>query len=514
MLLRELVRASAEVRATRSRKRKSAALAECIRQMAVDELVAGVSFLTGVIPGGKIGVGWAAVKKARQAEAAAESTLTVASISERFADIANTHGTGSAAKRTGLLGAMFHAARADEQQFLAHLLMGEMRQGASEGVMADALAQAADVSSALVRRAAMLCGDLGAVATAAMTEGSAGLERFSLQLFRPVLPMLAQPADDVVSALDTIEDAVVELKLDGARVQVHKDGDQIRVYSRRLNDVTAAVPELVAQARALPARRLILDGEAIALRDDGTPYPFQQTMRRFGRRRNSAADQDTLPLTAMYFDCLLVDDDDLMDRGGRDRAQALTEALPTGALVPRLETNDTGAAEEFWARAIAQGHEGVMIKSLASAYEAGRRGKHWFKIKPAHTLDLVVIAVEWGSGRRKGWLSNLHLAARDPQTNSFVMLGKTFKGMTDAMLTWQTKRLLELELSRDEHVVHVKPELVAEIAFNDVLASPHYPGGMALRFARVKRYRKDKRADDADTITTVRQIFERGQGKK
>ncbi len=512
MLLSELVDTTGELRKTRSRKRKSALLAACIRHMTGDELTAGVSFMTGVIPGGKIGVGWASVKKARQAEPARTASLTVAQVSERLSDIAGCQGKGSTRRRAELLGGMFAKATGDEQNFLAHLLMGEMRQGASEGVMADAIAEAAEVDKALVRRALMLCGDLGRVTQVAMTEGASGLGEFRLQLFRPVLPMLAQPADDVASALGDIDDAIVELKLDGARVQLHKHDDDIRVYSRRLNDVTAAVPELVRHALALPARKLILDGEAIALRADGSPYPFQTTMRRFGRRRNDEADQTTLPLTAMYFDCLLVDDDDVLDSSGHDRLAALEQIVDSDARVPSLRGPDRNAVEEFWGRAIDQGHEGVMIKSLSSPYEAGKRGKHWFKVKPAHTLDLVVIAVEWGSGRREGWLSNLHLAARDPSNNSFVMLGKTFKGMTDAMLTWQTKRLLELEISRDDYTVHVEPKLVAEIAFNEVQASPHYPGGMALRFARVKGYREDKKAEDADTIDTVRALFARAQG--
>ena len=506
-LLRDIVDTSTVVGSTRSRKAKTGRLAECIRALSSGELDAGVAYLYGALPHGRIGVGWAAIKDARQAEAAVDSILTVADVDRTLRAIADVSGAGSGRERKRLLGGLFGRATADEQQFLSRLLIGELRQGASEGVMADAVAKAADVSAPAVRRALMLSGNLPAVTRAAMTDGESALGAFSLTLFRPIQPMLASPADDIDGALELVGEASVELKLDGARVQVHKDGDEVRVYSRRLNEVTPALPELVESVRAMSARRLILDGEAIALKADGSPHPFQTTMRRFGRRVDVDALRGSLPLSTLYFDCLMVDDDDLLDRPGNERVAALTGAVGGDAVVPRIVTSDAAEVEAFFTESVGRGHEGVMVKALDATYEAGRRGKSWLKLKPTHTLDLVVIGIEWGSGRRKGWLSNLHLGARDPDNGGFVMLGKTFKGMTDSMLEWQTQRFLELELTRDEYVVHVKPEQVVEIAFNDVQHSPHYPGGVALRFARVKRYRDDKTADRADTIAAVRELL-------
>jgi DNA ligase-1 len=365
----------------------------------------------------------------------------------------------------------------------------------------------------------MFAGELPRVAHAALTEGAPALARFSVELFRPVQPMLAGTADEPAAALERLGTAALEYKLDGARVQVHRAGGEVRVYTRRLNDVTAAVPELVERVRALPVSEIVLDGEALALRPDGRPQPFQVTMRRFGRKLDVAAMTRELPLAVYFFDCLYRDGEPLVDRPTGERVAALIDAVPTALVVPRRVTADPAEAQAFLDEALAAGHEGVMAKSLDAPYEAGRRGRAWLKLKPAHTLDLVVLAAEWGSGRRRGWLSNLHLGARDPGTGGFVMLGKTFKGLTDRTLAWQTERLQELEVARDGHTVHVRPELVVEIAFDGVQASPHYPAGLALRFARVKRYRPDKRADEADTIETVRRIHgsatrigERGAG--
>src|SRR5438309_2208979 len=344
---------------------------------------------------------------------------------------------------------------------------------------------------------------------AALTEGEAGLAPFALEVFQPVQPMLAQPAESVADAIERLGPAAFEWKLDGARVQAHKAGGEIRVYTRSLNEVTSAVPEIVAALQECTARDVILDGETIALKPEGTPYPFQETMRRFGRKLDVEASRAAVPLSVFFFDCLLAEGEDLTARPARERFDVLAKILPAKILIPRLVTGDEEAARAFYAEALARGHEGVMAKALQAPYEAGSRGAGWLKIKEAHTLDLAVIAAEWGSGRRKGWLSNLHLAAFDPVTGDFVMLGKTFKGMTDKMLAWQTERLLSLETSRDRHVVHVRPELVAEIAFNEIQHSSTYPGGFALRFARVKRYREDKSAKDADTIATVRALYER-----
>ena len=371
--------------------------------------------------------------------------------------------------------------------------------------MADAVARAAGVPAQAVRRAHMLSGDLGAVAAAAIADGEPGLARFRLELFRPLQPMLAGSAADLAEALSRIGRAAVEWKLDGARVQAHRLGDDVRVFTRNLADVTGRVPELVEAVRGLPARALVLDGEAIAL-DDGRPRPFQETMSRFGSRLDVAESRRATPLTGVFFDCLHRDGDDLLDRPAAERFAALAEVVPEESRVRRLETADADEAERFLAETLEQGHEGLVVKALDAPYEAGRRGASWLKVKRARTLDLVVLAAEWGHGRRQGRLSNLHLGARDPATGGFVMLGKTFKGMTDAMLEWQTERLLELEIRRDGHVVHVRPELVVEIAFDGVQASSRYRGGLALRFARVKGYRPDKRADEADTIDTVRAV--------
>jgi DNA ligase-1 len=324
--------------------------------------------------------------------------------------------------------------------------------------------------------------------------------------------MLAGSAESEAEALAELGEAALEWKLDGARVQIHKAGDEIHVYSRRLNDVTPAVPEIVDAARALPARELILEGEAIALRPDGTPHPFQTTMTRFGRRLEVERVRGTVPLTLFLFDLLYRDGISLMDEPLAWRSAALAETVPAALLVPRLVTGSADEARDFLAEALARGHEGLMAKALDSPYEAGRRGRRWLKVKPVRTLDLVVLAAEWGHGRRRGWLSNLHLGARDPESGGFVMLGKTFKGMTDEMLAWQTARLQELETSRDGHTVYVRPELVVEVAFNDLQASPQYPGGLALRFARVKGYRHDKAAADADTLATLREIWRRQAG--
>jgi DNA ligase-1 len=371
----------------------------------------------------------------------------------------------------------------------------------------DAVARAAGVQAGTVRRAAMLAGDLAPVARAALVEGAAGLQRYSIQLFQPVQPMLAESATSVEDAISTAGEAAVELKVDGARIQVHKEGDEVRVYTRNLREVTASVPEVVTVTRAMPARSLILDGEAIALRPNGAPHPFQITMRRFGRRQDDRTLREELPLTPLFFDCLYAEGAPAIDEPLRRRLNLLHAAASSSHVVPHLHQPSAYDADTFLSKALAQGHEGVMVKALDAPYAAGRRGQSWLKVKQARTLDLVVLAVEWGSGRRRGWLSNLHLGARDPQRNSFVMLGKTFKGLTDEMLAWQTERFLGIEIGRDAQAVFVEPEVVVEIAFNDLQESQHYPGGLALRFARVKRYRSDKVAAEADTFETVQQIY-------
>ncbi len=479
-----------------------------LRQLQPHEIRAAVAYLSGDIPQGRIGIGPSSLRSAMPDSCRSKPALSLSEVHEELTRIATVSGRGSAAERARTLNGLLSRATAEEQDFLVRLLLGELRQGALEGVMAEGIAKAAGVSPSIVRRALMFSGDIGEVARAALIEGESALARFSIQLFRPVQPMLAQTAEAVPEALHRLESAGLEYKFDGARVQVHSAGGDVRVYTRRLNDVTAAVPELVEQVRALPVDDLILDGEALALRSDGWPQPFQVTMRRFGRKLDVERMRDELPLSVFFFDCLYLDGEDLVDRPSEERVSLLAEALPESLVTPRLVTADRSEAETFLRTALAAGHEGIMAKALDAPYEAGRRGRSWLKLKPAHTLDLVVLAAEWGSGRRRGWLSNLHLGARDPATGGYVMLGKTFKGLDDQTLAWQTQRLQELEVARDDYTVYVRPELVVEIACDGVQESPRYPAGLTLRFARVKCYRPDKTASEADTIEAVRRIYE------
>src|SRR5437773_2154335 len=511
MLLSDLVGTSGQVARASGRLEKVALLAARLRRLEPDEIEIAGAFLCGNLRQAKLGVGFAGVQAAASDSAAASPTLTLSEVDGAFARVAGVAGKGSVGEKLRLLRELLARATRDEQRFLVSLVVGELRQGALEGLVVEAVAQAAGVPAERVRRAVMTAGDLPSVAKVALPEGSDGLSRFSIRLFRPVLPMLADSADGARDALARLGEAALEFKLDGARVQVHKSGDEVRVYSRRLNEVTAAVPELVEVTRALPARELILDGEAIALGPEGRPRPFQTTMRRFGRKLDVARLRQELPLVPFFFDILYLDGDTLLDEPQQRRFGALTEVLPGGIVIARTVTRSGEAAQGFLETALARGHEGIMAKALDAPYEAGNRGQRWLKVKPAQTLDLVVLAAEWGHGRRRGWLSTLHLGAPDPQHGGFVMLGKTFKGMPDAMLEWETKPLLELEIGRDAQTVHVRPELVVEVAFNDVQASPHYPGGVALRFARVKRYRSDKPAGQADTIATVQEILRRSQ---
>jgi DNA ligase-1 len=509
VLLADVAAASAEVGSTSSRLAKIARLADLLTQAGPDEIAVVVSWLSGELPQRQIGVGWAALRSLPPAAPAA--SLTVTAVDAAFSDINTTSGKGSQARRAEHLRALFGAATEAEQTFLRRLLGGDLRQGALIGVMADAVAKAAGVPAAEVRRAAMVGGELPAVAAAALTRGSAALAEFRLQVGRPVGPMLAQTATGVADALERLGGtAVFEAKLDGARVQIHRNGDEVSIYTRSLDDVTARLPEVVAAARALPVTTLIADGEAIALRPDGRPHRFQVTASRFGRSVDIGAAHAAQPLSVFFFDVLHRDGVDLLDEPGEKRAAVLAEIVPAEQRVDRMVTSDPQAAQAFLDLTLAAGHEGVMAKSLSAPYEAGRRGAGWLKVKPVHTLDLVVLAVEWGSGRRTGKLSNIHLGARNPDTGGFVMLGKTFKGMTDAMLDWQTSRFLELaDGPTDGYVVRVRPEQVVEIAFDGVQGSTRYPGGMALRFARVVRYRDDKRPEEADTIDTVRAFYER-----
>jgi DNA ligase-1 len=506
-LLADVVQTSGRVAATSSRLAKIAEIAACLRRVMPGEVEIAIAFLSGEIRQGKLAVGYTTLHDAR-ADAATASSLDLRDVDLAFEQLKETKGSGSAARKQAILTSLFEKATAEEQDFLVRLVVGELRQGALEGLMLDALASAANVAPAALRRAATFAGGVRQVARAALEEGEGALGRFTVQLMQPVVPMLAQPAEDAESAIAALGTAGLDWKVDGARVQVHKSGEEVRVFTRSLNEVTASVPEIVDAVCAADAHSLILDGEAIALRADGTPHPFQLTMRRFGRKAEDAALRRDFPLSVFFFDCLYRDGAVLVDEPWKARREALELALRKQNVAPSLVTADPAAAAAFYADALRHGHEGIMAKAVGSPYEAGRRGGSWLKVKQAHTLDLVVLAAEWGHGRRKGWLSNLHLGARDPQSGEFVMLGKTFKGLTDRILEWQTAQFLARETRRDDWTVYVRPELVVEVGFNNIQESPHYPGGMALRFARVKRYRPDKAPEDADTLQTVRLLFE------
>jgi DNA ligase-1 len=515
-LLAELVDTSARVGATSSRLAKVREIAALLRKLGRDEIGVAVSYLSGELPQGRVGVGYSALSAAAAGagDPPVAARLSLAQTDTLIGELAGMRGGGSGARRGAALRDLFSQATRPERGFLLQLLAGELRQGALAGVMVDAIAAAAEVPVTQVRRAAMYAKSLGAVAFTAMTEGTMGLGRFQLELFSPVAPMLAQTAVDVAAALGELggSEVALEWKLDGARVQAHKEGERVRLYTRTLNEVTDALPEVIAAVRALPAAALVLDGEAIAYDTSGRPHPFQVTMRRFGRRLEVEKLLTQLPVRAHFFDCLRIDERSLVDRPLRERFAALAAAVPESLRVPRIVTASASEARSFYEAALAAGHEGVMAKALDSPYEAGNRGASWLKIKRAHTLDLVVLAAEWGHGRRTGKLSNLHLGALDRAAGKYVMLGKTFKGLTDTMLEWQTRELLARETHRDEWTVYVRPELVAEIAFSDLQASSRYPGGMALRLARVKRYRDDKRAEDADDMDAVRKIFAAQRG--
>jgi len=580
----DLAAASAAVAATSARRAKVELLAGALRRLEPDEIAAGSAYLAGELRQRQTGVGYASLRELPPP--AEHPTLTVAAVDAAISELAAVRGPGSHARRRELLAALFAAATTDERRMLLGLFSGELRQGAQAGLLVEAIARAAEVPVPMVRRALLLAGDLKTVAVAALTGGPAALAGFTLQVGRPLAPMLAQSAASVEEAVSAVGlPAVVDVKLDGIRIQVHRSGDDIAVFTRSLDEITPRVPEVVSAVRALPARELVLDGEAIALDPSGRPRPFQETASRAatrGARRAVRAalsgDADaghgepggprsfgaapvaspeagsvrgsgevptdisalprigtsgpapaTIPgperppgaapsvlaaadtsgttlLTPFFFDLLHLDGADLLDAPGRQRWAALAETVAPAHLVRRSEVESVEAVSAAFAAALDAGHEGIVVKAPEAPYDAGRRGAAWVKVKPRHTLDLVVLAVEWGSGRRRGWLSNLHLGARDPERGGFVMLGKTFKGLTDELLRWQTERFQELAVERGDWVVRVRPEQVVEIAFDGVQSSPRYPGGVALRFARVVRYRHDKTADEADTIDTVRAI--------
>ncbi|WP_227979450.1 ATP-dependent DNA ligase [Nocardia spumae] len=512
MLLSDVVAASDSVRATASRKVKIAGLAELLGRAESDELLPVVAWLSGELPQGKLGTGWRTVA-AIEVEPAATPTLTVAAVDEALSELAAISGSGSVARRRELLTGLLARAIDAERTFLIRLLTGELRQGALTAIVAEAVAVAAEVPADLVRRAYMLSGRLPVTAAAAFGGGATALAAFRLEVGRPIQPMLASPGatlDEVLREFDG--DLSVEHKLDGARIQVHRNGSQVRVFTRTLRDITSGVPELVQLVSELPCDSVVLDGETLALTDSGRPRPFQETMSRFAADPGSEEPRLTvnstreLLLHPYFFDCLHLDGVDLLDAPLRERRKALS-AVAGEHSIPALIDPDPETVAEYFDGALAAGHEGIMIKSLSAPYAAGRRGRAWRKIKPAHTLDLVVLGAEWGYGRRTGYLSNLHLGARDPHGGDPVMVGKTFKGLTDALLRWQTAEFPRHERSRDEHTVYLWPELVVEIALDGVQTSSRYPGGVALRFARVVRYRPDKEPAQADTIDAVRALM-------
>ncbi|GAA1878929.1 ATP-dependent DNA ligase [Williamsia serinedens] len=496
-LLASVVDASERVAATRSRKTKTAELAAVLSVAAPDEVLATVVWLAGETRQGRIGIGWRTLSSARP-DPAAEPSLTVTEVDAALTELTTITGAGSTQRRKAALGALLGAATASEQKFLIGLITGELRQGALEGVMTEAIAAASGVDAAVVRRAVMLSGDLARTAADAITGGEETLRAVALVVGRPVRPMLASPGSSMDEAIASLgPDVVVEYKLDGARIQVHRTGDDVLIVTRTLRDITSSVPELVELVRGLPCESVVLDGETLALADSGRPRPFQETMSRFGSAEGE------LLLSPWFFDCLHLDGVDLLDAPLEERLVAL-ERVAGPHRIPSVMRPTPDEAAAHLDAALAAGHEGAMVKDLASPYSAGRRGKSWQKIKPEHTLDLVVIGVEWGSGRRSGWLSNLHLGARDPDGGPPIMVGKTFKGLTDELLRWQTEELPRYETHRDGHTVYLRPEIVVEIELDGAQTSSRYPGGVALRFARVLRYRPDKTPAEADTVDTVR----------
>ncbi|RFU84221.1 ATP-dependent DNA ligase [Streptomyces triticagri] len=506
MLLADVAGASREIAATTARSRKVALLAELFRAMTPGEAPLVVSYLSGRLPQRRTGIGWTAFR--RMPDPAAGASLTVEETDAAFERIAAVSGKGAQSERKRILDELLASATREEQRFLLGLVGGELRQGALDALAAEGLAAAVGAEPSAVRRAVMLAGRLDTVARALTADGAAALDAFRLDVGRPVLPMLAKSAKDVDEAVELLGACAVEEKLDGIRVQVHRDGDDVRIFTRTLDEITDRLPEVVSAARELTTDRAVLDGEVIALDERGRPQPFQDIAGRVGSRLDVAGAQASLPLYPVFFDLLSVDGRDLLDEPAAERHAQLARVTPEPRRVRHIEITDPAdgqrreEARRFAAAALERGHEGVVVKGLDAPYSAGRRGASWLKVKPVHTLDLVVLAAEWGHGRRTGRLSNLHLGARRSD-GTFAMLGKTFKGLTDALLAWQTERLGELAVEDDGFVVRVRPELVVEVAFDSVQRSPRYPEGVTLRFARVVRYREDKTAAEADTVDAV-----------
>ncbi|MEU6610044.1 ATP-dependent DNA ligase [Streptomyces shenzhenensis] len=503
MLLARLAQVSREVAATAARSRKTALLAALFRDAEPDDVPVVIPYLAGRLPQGRLGVGWKVL--GRRVPPAAEPSLTVREVDARLTELGKLSGPGSQAERSRLVGALLGAATGDEQRFLLGLLTGEVRQGALDAVAVAGLAQATGADPAEVRRAVMLAGSLQPVAAALLADGPGALDRFRLVVGRPVQPMLARTAASVAEAVEKLGACAVEEKLDGIRVQLHRDGGSVRIHTRTLDDITDRLPEVTAAALELTGERFVLDGEVISFDPAGRPRSFQETAGRVGSRVDVARAAREVPVSPVFFDALAVADRDLLDLSFAERHAELARLVPEPMRVRRTLVSgpeDVREAEQFLAETLERGHEGVVVKALDAPYSAGRRGASWLKVKPVHTLDLVVLAAEWGHGRRTGKLSNLHLGARG-RDGGFAMLGKTFKGLTDAMLTWQTERLRELAVADDGWVVTVRPELVVEIAYDGLQRSSRYPAGVTLRFARVVRYREDKLPEQADTVESL-----------
>lgn len=519
MKLRDLVGTHRAVAEVSGRLEKVSRLASLLGEVEPEQAPVAVAYLSGEMPQGKIGVGPATLDEVLPVEPAEDPALELSTVDGALREIGGISGPGSRQRRREALESLFGRATAEEQDFLSRLMLGELRQGAQEGLLVAAISEATGVDAARIRRAVMLRGQTGDVARAVLSEGEVALEAFSLELFRPVKPMLAQTADGVDDALERLGRAAWEYKFDGARLQVHKEGDRVRIFTRRLNEKTGVLPEIVERVRALEVDEVVLDGEALAFDDEGRPRPFQETMRRIGREADAEEVRRELPLTLLFFDCLYLEGTSLIELAARERFRALETVVPGDLRVPRIVTEVAEQAGEFLESALAAGHEGLMAKSLEAEYEAGSRGYDWLKVKPEHTADLVVLAAEWGHGRREGWLSNVHLGARDegrenddtPYPPGYAMVGKTFRGMTDRMLEWQTDRFRELERERRGSTVLLEPAVVAEVAFDGVLESPTYAGGLSLRFARVRGYREDKGPQEVDTLGRLRAIRE-GRG--
>jgi DNA ligase-1 len=512
MRLDALVEISERISATSRKKEKVSLIAGILLQARGEEIALAAHYLSGQIPQGRMGVASKMLRDALRDLSPSPRPLRLIDVDRFFEAVARDSGPGSTGRKVQTLRELLSRCNERERTFLTRLTMGEFSQGATGGLVLEAVAQASSLSQERLRQALMFSGDIGEVAQVALEEGSSGLARFGPRLFHPISPMLASPVEGAEEVMARLGEAGWEYKIDGARVQIHKRGNDVQIFTRHLKQVTQSVPEIVNLTRNVRVEEAIFEGEIIALRGNGKPHPFQTTMRRFGRIKEVAQLQKQIPLTPYFFDLLLLDGEPLFELPYQGRIERLAQNIAPEHMVPRMITADAKRARDFLLSSLEAGHEGVMAKALDSPYVAGQRGFNWLKIKPAKSLDLVILAAEWGHGRRRGWLSNLHLGARDPKGGGFVMLGKTFKGLTDEMLHWQTRRLLELEISRDQWTVYVKPELVVEVAFGDLQQSPHYPAGLALRFARVKQFRGDKSPHEADTIQEVRRIFEASRG--